>query len=387
MSGAREALEKAFDASPVEEVAAPVEVAPVEAAPAPVENTDTEPAPVEAEKTAAERARDEKGRFAGKANEKEKQTQAAAPKEAKPGVPGDINPQVASAPVLPPKPKFKPPQSWKPELREKWSTLAEEFQAEIDRREGESTKAIESAAAARKLHEQFTQTVAPYEMMIRARGADPMQVVGNFLQTGAQLQFGTPEQKAGLLANMVRSYGVPLELLAAAIDGAPANRQQQPGTQPAHIDPAQIAAQVEQRIQAQFQQRHMQAQKVKSAQEVQAFEASKDAEFINEQVGTLPNGQPLLVRDMMADLVDVADKQRRPMTLKEAHDIVVNMTPDLAKIIRQRQEAEAAKNAQASTERAKAASVSVRTQPAGVSTPGPKGTRQLLGEIAAKSGL
>jgi hypothetical protein len=165
-------------------------------------------------------------------------------------------------------------------------------------------------------------------------------------------------------------------MLAQAIDGSPANTngQQQPG-QPSHIDPDAIARQVEERISRQFMQQRQQAALARGHQEVEAF--LPKAEFMGE-----PG-----IRDAVADLMEGHARRGSPLPLEEAYNRVIWSDPELRKVLQQREAAQAAQNAQASTERAKAASVSIRTQPSGVASPAPRGILETMREVAAKRGL
>jgi hypothetical protein len=62
----------------------------------------------------------------------------------------------------------------------------------------------------------------------------------------------------------------------------------------------------------------------------------------------------------MADLIEVAAKRGEKLDLAVAYDRAVAMTPDVAKVIEQRKAAANATKARASTQRAVAASSSVK---------------------------
>jgi hypothetical protein len=250
-----------------------------------------------------------------------------------------------AAPVAQPVAAIKPPQSWKPAAREHWATLPPDVQAEIARREGETSRVLNETTDARQFRETFQQTISPYESMLRSEGADPMQAMGSLLETARQLRSGSPQQKAALVAQIVKGYGVPIDGLDAALAGQPYQ-----GPQHAPVDPRvdQLFAQIEQ---AKAQRAQQEAQSADEA--VQSF--GSDKEFFND------------VRDDMADLIEVAERRGQKLDLETAYRRALAMNDEISKVVQQREAAKSAGNAKASTQRAKAAASSVRS-----SGPAPK---------------
>lgn len=299
------------------------------------------PAPAEPEAKTPHEGRDEKGRFAPKAKVQETPQAAGQPSpDSAPPPPGPA----AAAPA--PTPELKAPQSWKAGIREKWATLPAEVQQEVNRRERETTIALQEASEARKGWQTFRETVAPFEAMIRAEKTEPMQAVANLLQTAAALRTAPPVHKAALIANMVKTFGVPIEALDQALAGqTPAANQPMQGE---YRDPRvdQLLAQLQGAQQQREQELH-----AKMASELQAFQ--EKSEFFED------------VRNDMATLMRAAELDKRDLSLEQAYNAAIQMFhPDIAEILRQREAAKAATNAQASTARAKAASSSVRPSPA-----------------------
>ena len=355
----RDTLSAAYDAQ--------VQAAEQTATPAPAETVKTETAPpakAETTSTAAERARDDKGRFAPKTSisepskpgeESATAAETAAPEPSKAKAEGAAPPpSVPSAEAT--SPKFKPPQAWKATLREKWGTLPAEVQEEIDRREREITKSLSETAHARQFAQQFQQTIQPYEAIIRANGHHPMQTVGNLLQTAATLQLGTAQQKAAVVAQVIKGYGIDIDSLAQALEqpGQPA-QQARP---PQHQDPAAIARQV-------FQEQIAQAQQARQAKELETFKTSH--EFFDD------------VRDTMADLIEAASRRGQALSLEDAYKRAVALDPELSKVLDQRKAAEAARAQAEAAEKARAAASSVRSSPvAAGGAPKPKDRREAL---------
>ncbi len=348
----RDAVSAAFDQP--EESATP--------APEPAETTasptaPSEPVAAESSSTAAPSAgastRDEKGRFAPSAKAKPATTaeQPAPPGARTDAVGGGPVLPTATAPVVPAPEPLKPPQSWKPQYREKWAGLPPEVQQEVLRREKEISTTMQEAAAVRRFQEQFQQTVAPFEGMIRAEGSEPLAAVRNLLQTAAALRTAPPAHKAQLIAQLVKSYSIPIDALDAALVG-----EQPPAGAAQHVDPRSIAAQVRQEVIGGLTQHFQQAQAAKGRAEAEAFMASAP-EFFDD------------VRDEMADLLEVSARRGVAMSPKDAYDRACRLNDNVRAVLEQRAAAANATNAQASTQRARAASSSVKSQPAGMAAP------------------
>lgn len=362
----RETLEAAFDAhSEPTEAPSPEPTPAPEPAPTPdTGDAPTEPAEAPAPKVASERARDPKGRFAAKLQElaeakaAKAEGKAPAPKPAKapPNV-AKVTPKPDGAPVDAPKPEAAPavnkaPQNWKPAAREKWASLPPEVQAEAIRVDREARQALGEAANARKGWDAFTRAVAPYQAMIQADGADPVTATASLFQTAAVLRTGTPHQKAQLVADIARTYGVDIGLLDGALAGqaqAPNGQQAAPQYRDPRVD--QLFAQINQ---AQTQRAQSMQQKAQS--DIDAMAAK--LEFFED------------VRQDMADVLEMAARRGVTMSPEDAYNRAIRMHPEVSKVLAQREQAQAANAQAASTMQRRAASVSVRTRPAGP-TPAP----------------
>lgn len=351
MTEIREALSSAFeksgssDAAPAEPTAGPsIEDVGTDEVTAPGE-LPTEAAPT------TTGGRDEKtGRFA-------KPTPSpTAPKAVTPTVVAPAAPPSAEAPPAAneaPKPAattMKAPQSWKPEVREKWAALPPEVQAEVDRREKEMGVALKESGEARKSWQAFREVVGPYEGMIRAEGGDPIKAVGSLFQTAAALRTAPPAHKARLVANIIQQFNVDVSALDAALSGQapPAPTQ---GAAPT-LDPEALLQQAEQRVFQRLQTQRQQSVAAKAQADTEAFINSGEAEFLDD------------VRPLMANLLDSAGRSGIPLTLKDAYDRACLLSPDVSKVMEQRKAATAATATQAATQRARTAASSVRSQPA-----------------------
>lgn len=252
-------------------------------------------------------------------------------------------------------PELKPPQNWKAAAREEWANLPRHVKEEAKRVEIETMRVMRESAQARKFAENFEKTLTPYKAFITG---EPLQVMNSLFQTAVALQTAPPVDKAHLVAQIIKGYNVDIETLDKLLAGqAPQDTQTQArqSQQPAQFrDPR-----VDQWLEREQQEKTRAAQ-----QTVQTF--AREAEFLDEPwPGKVrSDGSPVLVRDLVANLLDAASSDGIDLSLKEAYAQVVQQHPDVSKVLRQREEAQRAATAKAATQRARAASSSVRSQPA-----------------------
>lgn len=326
----RNAVSESFDKALAAESAPPaeVEVAPAEAAPVEVEADEPE-TPPEPKPDADGRVRGPDGKFASvKPAEGVKTT--AAP--------------IGTTPPVEPQPWQKPLQSLKPEAREKWASVPPEVQQEIHRRERETAMAIQRASESTRQAEPILRAIAPFAQQLAARGQAPEQVIGNFLRTEQALSHPDERQRASVLMQAMRTYGVSVEALATAIEGgqAPAAQQQ--------IDPQALVQQAVQGVLGHLGQQSQQTANQQAATALEAFSASGKAEFLED------------LRPTMAAMI----KAGLATDLQSAYDAACWADPRIRGIIQQREASKKAANATASTQRARAASTSVKSDPGGL---------------------
>jgi hypothetical protein len=69
------------------------------------------------------------------------------------------------------------------------------------------------------------------------------------------------------------------------------------------------------------------------------------------------------VREDVADMMELASRRGVALTLEDAYNRACKLHPEVSQVLQQREAAKAANALQASTQRARAASSSVRSQP------------------------
>lgn len=346
------------------EAAAP---APVEAAPeTPAEPAAEVAAPVETEAPKdGDRARGLDGKFiAAKPAADKKGDGAALPTGTAAPIPGA--PTATAPPPPPEQPWSKAPQSLKPEAREKWATVPPEVQQEIHRRERETAAVLQRSAEQGRQVEPIMQAIQPYAQQLAARGQHPAQVIGNFLRTEAALSHPVEAQRAQVLVQAMRTYGVSVEALASVLDGTPPPNQGQPSHTP--IDPQTIVQQVF----AQLNQQQAQASTTRAAAEIDAFSQTPEGEFVND------------LRPAMGALLQAGVATN----LKEAYERACWADPRIRGILAQREASKKAATEVKATQRAHAASSSVKSSPSGLSNGkgSPDTWTEALEQAAAKAG-
>lgn len=336
LEDAVEQVESAEPASSIEETSPATEAA----APADTPSSN-DPAPEVSEKPEVgdkppleDRQRDESGKFAKKPED-----------------------GIQAGPKSEPKParEERAPQSWKPETREHWKTLPAEVRSEIARREGEFTRLMQETAESRRFADAVTKTLAPYEHFIKAENSNPIQAIDNLMATAARLRTGTAPELAGLVSGLIQQFGVGrfgpgfIETLDQALVG-----------QTPQEDPREVAIrrQLEQEIAPvrQFMNEIQQRQQMEEMQR-QSMAGS-------EVQGFLANHEFAMdVREDMADLIELAHKRGREMSLEEAYDRATRAHPEISRVLAQRDKAAAASSRNQVAQRARAASVSVGGAP------------------------
>ncbi len=322
----------------------------------------------DAGRTAAERARDKAGRFAKGQAPTSSAIKTKAPEVGAPSstdVPPSVGGDSLKPPDVTPAPTIKAPQSWTPAAREVFASLPAIAQQEIAKREKDVAIGLQEQAPLKRFQQEFSQTVSPYEGMMRAAGAqNPMQAVGTILQQWAVLQGGNAESKAHLVASIVRQSGIPIELLASAIDGTSAPQQ---GQQSQSVDPAALRQQIKQELMADFQGQRQQQSATQARQTADAFLADPKNEFAED------------VRETMAALLSSG----RAPDLQAAYDSAIWSDPGIRDILLKRQKQEAAKAITASTQQARNAASSVKSAPStgASSVRAPKNHREMVAAL------
>ncbi len=296
-------------------------------------------------------------------------------KEAAPEASDGIKPGPKSEPkAAADKAADKAPASWKPELREHWGTLPPAVRSEIARRESEVQRTLKTSAEARQYADTLAKAIAPYEMFIQAEGSNHAQAVSNVMATAARLRTAPAPDLANVVAGIIKQFGVGrfgnsfIEQLDAALVGEVP--QMDPQVMAVQQAVQQQMAPVQQFMnqfqQAQAQQQQRVAQEAQS--EVQNF--LSQAEFAND------------VREDMADLMEVAQRRGRELTLQEAYHKACLTNPQVRAVLQARSKAAGGQRLTTAAQKAKSAAVSVTGSPA-MGSPTPTTAPDIRGAIEA----
>jgi hypothetical protein len=187
------------------------------------------------------------------------------------------------------------PNSWNKEAREKWADIPVEAKRYIAEREAQMHRAITAQDELKEAGKAIRELVQPFSPLFKEIGQPAPDLIRGYLQTEETLRRGSPEQKAGLMANVLRSYGVDLGLLSQAI-GNP-----QPVPQ---LDPR--VQSLEQRI-AQFEENTRLQQEAEKISVIESFlsdnsltDESIDQEFI-AHIGLTKSMNPNLSERQILD--------------------------------------------------------------------------------------
>jgi hypothetical protein len=272
----------------------------------------------------------------------------APPPDVAPPPAADTPPQGDASPEVPPAdtkdPTVKPPGSWTPAAREEWAKVPAAVKQEVWKREREASRALTASTEARKLQQDFSQTIQPYLGFIAAEGSTPMKAVDQMMRTAAVLRVGTADQKVQLVAQTIKQFGVNLEALDAALAGVAA-----PPADPSTL----VQQQVQQALAPFLNERRAQAQQAQQAvqqqaqSELEAFASDPKNEFYDD------------VAPLMADIIEVASRNGQQMGLTEAYQRATLLHEPVRRVIDARKSREAATQASAAARKARGAAVSV----------------------------
>jgi len=221
------------------------------------------------------------------------------------------------------------------------------------RREVEINRTLQETATSRRAVESMQQVVAPYINNIRAaNGGDVVGAMRQFFDYDNRLRHGTQLEKAQAITSLIKGYGIDIQALDNALAGAaprPEDTQQSMA--------AQQAAQVQQLLQrelAPFRQ-------MMAAQ--QAAQVGQVNQTI-EQFATDP-AHPYFtdVQGPMADLLEIAERQGRALSLKDAYDAACWQNSEIRAILLKGVASQSSATAGQAAQRAKAAAVGVKSGP------------------------
>jgi DNA-binding transcriptional MerR regulator len=221
------------------------------------------------------------------------------------------------------KTKDRAPEAWRPTSREHWAKLPPEVREEVNKREHEMYQFVQRTASQRKIADQFVNTVQPFLGMIQAEGSNPLVAVQNLLQTAAFLRTGPSGQKAQLVAKLVKDFGISVDDLDKALVGERVPEQPEDKFNALLEQRLAPVNQFIQQIQGARQQRVQQADTAVDT-EINAFAQDPKNEFFRD------------VYNEMADLTEIAARNGRTLSLKDAYDKACQLNPAVQEALSKR---------------------------------------------------
>ena len=269
------------------------------------------------------RERDERGRFVAKPGEAQQQVQAPAVER-------------------PPR-----PSSWKKDYWDHWDKLDPALASYLHQREREYATGVSTYKAEADRAKSIQEALTPFTPILQQSGIEPAQWIQQLGRVHYVLAYGKPEEKAAVVQNLIRDFGVQL-------DSAPQTNEE-----------VQALRQQLQQLQGGLQQVHS------------TIEQQQNAAALDE-ISRFSQGKPYFedVRQTMAGLLQSGMAQN----LQEAYDKAIRLNDDVW--TRHQAETQRQTQAQAHVAKAKAAAVSVRTSAPGgaAQSAGSKGLRDTLSE-------
>lgn len=335
------ANETILNPAPVETPSLPV--APPQPAPAALPVTPA--APVERRDVIANALRNPspRGQHA-KLQPRSDQGQFAGP----PAAPASTaTPAIPAAPLRP-----AMPRSLKQDLKPHWETAPPELLTDFIRRDEDYEKAVRPLSQAKAQLDEILNEFKPYEMLLKSEGATPRTAIAPLLQTAAIFRTGTPAQKAGAAAQILRQFGIPLDHVQQILSGEGLPPQAALPQQTLDPQVQQLAQQVQQLTA--FQQQDHERRAMAEISKFAADPAHAHFQAVADRMLVL-----LQTPALLGENADTLPEQEK---LKRAYDMAVRLDPALS----QQPAIPAAPNVVAA---AKQAAVQVKGAPASAPAP------------------
>lgn len=286
-------------------------------------------------------------------------TPAPKPPEGEPKVEAKVEPKVEEkvegqlpAPIA----EFdQPPKSWKPAARGTWANVPAEARAEIYRRDRDAIRTLSEAAQARAMRDQIQEAVRPYEAKLRSTGYTLPQMVGELLKADHILSTAGPAARAQYMAKLIKDYEVDIRELDGALSG--------------QGSPNPMQSEVERLVNERLSPLQQFVEQQRRQVEQQDLRIKQDAaELITEMESDPKYPHFDLVREDMADLLELSSKRGIYLDPPMAYARAVAMNPELAAqpAVQQQATLRTAQANNARAQRAISASASVSGQPSGI---------------------
>lgn len=210
------------------------------------------------------------------------------------------------------------PIGWDKADSEEWDTLSKKQQDQFLKRDKQYTSKIQQSVEGKKFADSIRQVEAPYQAMIDAEGANTVTAYQDYLRTAYTLRNGTPEQRANVVSDLVRTFNVPIQ---GALGQEPNTNQDDIYVDPDIQAMQNALAQANNRI-AQMEQRANHQDQSAETREIQSIDAEIDS-FSK----TKGHEHFKEVRLLMGTLMTGGQAQ----DMDEAYDMAINAHPEIRK--------------------------------------------------------
>ena len=254
------------------------------------------------------------------------------------------------------------PASLRRELQPHWEKASPYISAElltaINQRDSDYEKGLGMMAQYRTQAAEADDVLGlfkPYEWILKSENATPKAAISALLQTAVVLRTGTPAQKAQSVAQAMRDYNIPLEVVHSLLNGQQVSPQSAPPAESQAYN--QLAQQVQELTQhfTRSQQQQQQQLENKALAVIQKF-ASEPANLHFEKV---QDRMLMLLEspDFLGDISAMSEREK----LQLAYDTAIRLDPVIsAQVLAHQQAKSQAKNSVASS---RSAAVQVNGSP------------------------
>jgi ElaB/YqjD/DUF883 family membrane-anchored ribosome-binding protein len=218
-------------------------------------------------------------------------------------------------------------------------------------RERQIQQVIQETTEARRFTEEVNKTITPYMAMIQSEGGTPVTAIASLFQTAGALRTAPPQQKAQLVASMVKQFGIDINMLDSALAG------QGPAADPIE---ERINQRVNQAI-APMQQRYQQMEQQQQQEMMQQRQVA--VQSVEQFIASQPYGDVL--RADMADVMDYATKRGISMTLEQCYQRACEMHPQISQIMAAERQKQNLSQSNQAAQAAKGRAISVSGAPSG----------------------
>ena len=244
----------------------------------------------------------------------------------------------------------KAPVSWKPTAKAEWAKLPLDIRQEVARREREMSQYMSQNDHHRKFTEQFAKVVQPYNHLIQAQNSTPLQAVKNMMATTAGLVLGNKQQKASIVAEIIKNYDIDIEILDHVLSGKGV---------PAKAGVEEPTTKVMQMLQPVYSF----MDEIRQAREGSQSRRQEEADRQVDEFADTPHFED--VREDMADILEVAAKRGITLTLQQAYEKAIALNPEVSEVVAKQKAAEKAREAGTRLAKARRTASTIVGNPAG----------------------